>query len=366
LPITSEPAQISKDSSTTNRLAVSVIIPVLDEEDVIGQCLSCIARQCFPPDQFEVIVVDNGSVDLSLNIARSFNGLLKLTTLRKTNSYISALRNLGAASAKGEFLAFLDADCLAPPDWLIRAVEILRSGDGGIAGAFYTVPKDSSWVANAWYKELPELKRGEVSYVPAGTLFVNRKVFLKLGGFDSTIQTCEDFEFCQRVANAGYRVLAFPELSTVHLRTPQTLLAFYRKQRWHGNSARTVLLKNKSESVKTMAEIACTMLWMLAALLAVPIGFASRSWAFPAITAALPVLISFALAARTAAQDGKWTELGPLAATYFVYGIARAFSLLGWKAKRVVLPVSSSSQSYCAEDLYALKTRDEASGSGLK
>jgi glycosyltransferase involved in cell wall biosynthesis len=366
LPITSESAQIRKDSSTTGRLAVSVIIPVLDEEDVIGQCLGCIARQRFPTDQFEVIVVDNGSVDLTLNIARSFTGLLELTTVRRTNSYIPALRNLGAASAKGEFLAFLDADCLASPDWLTQAVEILRCGDGGIAGAFYTVPKDSSWVARAWYKDMPKLKRGEVSYVPSGTLFVNRKVFLKLGGFDPTIQTCEDFEFCQRVANAGYRVLAFPELSTVHLRTPQTLLAFYRKQRWHGNSIRTVLLRNKSESLKTMAEIACTILWMLAAVLAVPIGFANRSWALLAITAVLPVLTAFALAARIAARDGKWTKLCPLAATYLVYGIARAFSLLGVKAKRVVLPVLPASHSFCAEHLYAVKTGDKATGSGFK
>lgn len=353
--ITFERAQMGSEQSTISPPVVSVIIPALNEEKVIEQCLNCLVRQTLRADQFEVIVVDNGSVDRTLEIARTFGGLLDLTIVKKKDSYISALRNLGAASANGQFVAFLDADCLAPPQWLSHAVNLLRCGDGGVVGSFYTVPNDSSWLAKAWYEDMPRLRQGIVSYVPSGTLFVSRAVFLKVGGFDPTLQTSEDFEFCQRVAGAGYRVLAFPELSTVHLGTPQTLWSFYRKQRWHGNGVRTVFLRNKLHLgfAKTVLQTGYTLFWMLAAVVAVPIGFLSGHWALLGIAPALLVLSSLVLAVSAITRGKNWKAIGPLTIIYLVYGIARAVSLVGLTGKRTVHPSSASICSSCAGDVQA-------------
>jgi len=328
-----------------NPISISVIIPVLNEEAVIGRCLSCLDGQKLGPDQFEVIVVDSGSVDGTLGIVRAFEGSLKLTICQKTAVHISALRNLGAASAKGQFLAFLDADCLASPEWLTTALDQLSNGDGGVMGAFYSIPEGSSWVARAWYAGLT-MRKGPVTYVPSGTLFVSRRVFLSIGGFDEALSTSEDFEFCQRVAEAGYKVLALPSLSTVHLGTPQTLRAFYRKQRWHGNGVRTAAFRKGF--AKTVLQTAHTLLGVMACVIAIPVSLLSGNVVPLMVASGFLFLGAAMLASRTALKRRNGAVLVPLMLLHLVYGIARSLSLLGLTGKRDTQTTGSSYGS-CTE-----------------
>jgi glycosyltransferase involved in cell wall biosynthesis len=343
------------EANPVNRITISVIIPVLNEEVVVGRCLSCLARQSLHADQFEVIVVDSGSVDRTLEVVRAFEGSLNLTILEKTAVHISALRNVGAASAKGQFLAFLDADCLAPPDWLRTALDLLPYGDGGVMGAFYTIPENSSWVARAWYESLPYLRKGPVSYVPSGTLFITRKVFISIGGFDEALPTSEDFEFCQRVAAARYSVLAFPSLSTVHLGTPQTLLAFYRKQRWHGNGIRTAFFNKKMRRgfAKTVLQTLHTLLGVMACALTLPVALLAGDLVPLTVASMFLLLGATLLAAHAAVQQKRGGFLIPLTILYLVYGIARSLSFLGLSGKRAVGRTTGSSYGSRTESAHA-------------
>src|SRR5215475_9251882 len=99
-------------------VSISIIIPALNEEKMIGRCLESLTKLAFARDRFEVLVVDNGSRDKTLMIVESFKDRLNLRVLQQAGVRISALRNLGARAAAGDILAFLDADCLAPTDWL--------------------------------------------------------------------------------------------------------------------------------------------------------------------------------------------------------------------------------------------------------
>ena len=170
------------DSPSTTEMppVISVIVPALNEESVIGRCLASLKQQKPPSAHFEVIVVDNGSTDRTREIARSFGGSLSVTVLDRSGVRISALRNLGAAMARGEFLAFLDADCVAPQHWLRQTVDLLRADDFRIIGAQYRIPANSSWVAKAWYGDLWRMKDGPVSYVPGGDLAISRELFMNL------------------------------------------------------------------------------------------------------------------------------------------------------------------------------------------
>lgn len=320
----------------TRPLIFTVIIPVLNEERLIGQCLSALVRQSLPADELEVIVVDNGSTDRTIEIATEFHSSLRLTVLRKTKCNISAARNAAAASAKGTFFAFLDADCLPSEDWLACALKYLRCGDGGVIGAFYTIPPESTWVAKAWYGDLRTTRKGPVSYVPSGTLFIARSVFSKLGGFDPAIQTSEDFEFCQRVKAAGYQVLGYPELSTLHLGTPQTIAAFYRKQRWHGNGVRAVFERNMLDRgfARTILQTLYMTCWLLLSVIALPVALMTGNLLVLILPPGFLLLGSLFMAVHAANQRKKRFLVIPLTLLYTVYGVARSLSLLGISGQR--------------------------------
>src|SRR5947209_2513296 len=225
-------------------VAVTVIIPALNEEKMIGRCLESLAQLNFVRERFEVIVVDNGSADQTIEIAKSFQNQLNLRIFEKAGVRISALRNLGARQAQGSIVAFLDADCLVPSGWLEHMIELVPANSAGIVGAHYLLPENSSWVGRTWHRYHEAEKSGEVSHVPAGDLIMRREDFFRLGGFDETIQTNEDYELCERARAGGMTVRAAPEMGVVHLGTAQSLHVFFRKQAWHGTHVIKVFLRD--------------------------------------------------------------------------------------------------------------------------
>lgn len=331
---------------SAERVVLSVVIPALNEEKFIGHCLNSLAGQTLGRDKFEVIVVDNGSTDRTREITAKFETFLNLRVLEAGKGNISALRNQGASFATGSFLAFLDADCFPTSTWLSDAMQLLRLGDGGVIGAFYTIPDKSRWVAKAWYGDMSTMRSGGVSYVPSGNLFVSRNLFLRLGGFAPAIQTSEDFEFCQRVKTAGYGVQAIPKLSVVHAGTPQTCGQFYRKQRWHGNGVRTAFVRDIFDRAfaRTVALTACIVLSLVISVLGVPVAIVISRYAVMLIGPGFLLAGAIALATRAAIIRRRWSLVPTLTILYLTYGLARALSLIGLDGKRSARPTTSQEE----------------------
>jgi glycosyltransferase involved in cell wall biosynthesis len=318
---------------TIGSFRVSVIIPALNEEKMIGRCLGSLAASHFPRNAFEVILVDNGSTDRTLEIAQSFSTQLQLVIRQAPGLNISGLRNLGATTAKGVVLAFLDADCSITSNWLEKAVLHLASESAGVIGGDYEIPEDSSWVARAWYKGGYAPKDGEVTFVPAGNMLMRRSTFQRIGGFNEHIKTSEDCEFCFCAREAGFVVQAISEMAVMHWSTPQTLLEFYRREVWHGTHVAKVFLEN----VRAMANFRAVAfaVYMLACSAGAFVGGAL------AMFYRQYVILGFAVGGlfvgplfcsirKMRLVHGKkfWLNLIPLTLVHMVWGFARARSLL--------------------------------------
>lgn len=315
-------------------ISISIIIPALNEEKMIERCLESLTRLAFARDQFEVLVVDNGSRDKTLVIADSFKNRLNLRVLQQAGVRISGLRNLGAREAMGDIVAFLDADCLAPADWLDRILALAPTDGAGVLGAHYLLPEDSSWVGRTWHRYQEAPKSGEVSHVPAGDLIMRREDFLKLGGFDETIQTNEDYELCERARKAGMHVQGFPQIGVIHLGTAQSLRVFFRKQAWHGTHVIKVFLRDvlRSHNRKAVLFAAYTLVSMFAVLAGAMWMLAGHGpWWLPVAAVTALCLPPTMLSVRNVLSSRRYSDFFPLFALYLTYGIARAKALLSIK-----------------------------------
>ena len=174
---------------------ISIITPVLNEEDMITAFLDHLAKL---QGSFELIVVDGGSTDLTCAVVRDYTKRFPATLhLLSTEAGRSFQMNTGAQAAKGEILLFLHADCRIPVD----SLEVISRvcSEPGICGGAFTHSFGEPGFFHAVIGILVNActKYTRTFFGDAG-IFVKHDIFFKAGGFP-LIPWCEDLEFCRSV-----------------------------------------------------------------------------------------------------------------------------------------------------------------------
>lgn len=211
---------------------VSIIIPAYNEEKLLPDCLDSLLGVDYPADKMEIIVVDNGSSDRTRTIAESYGAVV----LRDDKRTVSGLRNMGAEAARGEILAFVDADCMVARRWLEAASKYYDDRNVSVWGAAPGLPGDATWVQSTWI-----IIRGNsetvqaVSWLESMNLFARRDTFRKAGGFNEALHTCEDVDFCYRMAHYG-KIVSDSRIEVIHLGEAATVGEFIAKELWRGSS----------------------------------------------------------------------------------------------------------------------------------
>lgn len=252
----------------------SVIIPTWNEEENITICLRSIFANNYPQDRYEVIVVDNGSDDKTVPVAES-NGV-KVAQIPDVN--ISALRNHGAILARGRVLVFLDADCTVSVDWLENASKYLGQMNVSLFGSPPGIPRDSTWVQQTWL--LVRGKRGtdvaEVSWLESMNMFIPRKLFLDIEGFNEELVTCEDVDISYRLAEHGL-VMSDLRIQATHHGEARTLRDFFRKEKWRGKSNYAGLLAHGLRLAE-LPSLVLPLYFLAMPLLVIMASLYSGSW----------------------------------------------------------------------------------------
>jgi cellulose synthase/poly-beta-1,6-N-acetylglucosamine synthase-like glycosyltransferase len=212
---------------------VSVIIITRNEEGNIRGCLETLLAQDFPRDGYEVIVVDASS-DATPEIAASYEGV---RVVRSAEGF-SAQKNAGVARARFDILAFSDADCLFPPDWLAVIARTFRRPELAAAGGNAYPPPGTSgfglWSAcvghpgggaigfDANVTPGPE----GVAFAPGCNSVYRRSAIRAVGGFDPDFEAGgEDVDISRRMRARGLLIDYVPDLNVYH--KPRTTLRSY-------------------------------------------------------------------------------------------------------------------------------------------
>jgi glycosyltransferase involved in cell wall biosynthesis len=194
---------------------VSVVMPVLNGAATLPQQLQALAAQTYP-GRWELVVADNGSTDETAQVVREWTGRLPWLRLVDASDRISTnyARNVGVAAARGDLLAFCDADDVATPGWLAAMVAALGSYDlvgGRLDDEALNDPVSRAWRARPRAGGLPSALSFR-PYATSANLGVRADVLRRLGGWNEEfVRGGTEVEFCWRAQLAGYRLGYAPE-----------------------------------------------------------------------------------------------------------------------------------------------------------
>jgi O-antigen biosynthesis protein len=223
---------------------VSVVVCAYNAERTMDACLASLAILNYP--DYEVIVVNDGSRDRTLEIAESHR---YCRIISQPNKGLSAARNVGAEAATGEIVAYTDSDCVADPDWLSYLVAKMEaSGLGACCGPNFPPPEGSlvpAAVAVAPGGPTHVLLSDEVAEHIAGcNMAFRREALLDLGGFDPVYRAAgDDVDICWRFQDAGFVIGFSPAAIVWHFRR-NTVKAYCNQQRGYGKAEALVYSKH--------------------------------------------------------------------------------------------------------------------------
>lgn len=216
-------------------MKISVIIPVYNEEAVIGSCLSSLAKQTVK--SMEIIVVDDGSTDGTTGIITDCRlQTADLELFKQEHKGPGAARNLGASKAKGEILVFVDADMEFEPDFIEKlAMPVIGRCIGTFSKEEFLLNRSSSY-ARCWNLNLGRSadKMHRFDYPDTQPVFraILKSEFEKAGGFDTSIGYTDDWTLFRKL---GKEAVAAPGAKYYH-RNPETLEEVWKQARWFGKN----------------------------------------------------------------------------------------------------------------------------------
>lgn len=264
-------------------LQFSVIIPVRNRPDEIKRCVRSVYASKFPPNDYEVLVVDNGSTDRTLREAQRAGA----RTLSVPEPNRSEARNAGARVARGRWLVFTDSDCEVDEEWLAvmaKAVKEAEAGGaedgrkvGAIAGMIESGAPETlieEYIAfRGWIDQEKFLTPGRKFSSPfaaTANLAIRKATFDEVGGFDPALATAgQDADWCWRAQAAGWSIDWAPGARVTHYHRA-TLRDAIRQAHRYGRGNAALFAKHRDAwDAKAWVDLRF-MGWALRALVAAP------------------------------------------------------------------------------------------------
>jgi GT2 family glycosyltransferase len=227
-----------------SELFISVIVAEKDSARTIRSCLDSLLAVSY--SRFEIIVVDDGSADETPGILSLYAGKIRLIELPKSEGPSSA-RNIGAAAAAGELVAFTDGDCVVDCGWLSALAAGFSSGDVVSVGGVQAVPDDESsfgrivarfFARSGFATDYIHSGGGglrSVEHNASCNSMYRKDPFLREGGFLSGLWPGEDVELDFRLRRKGLRIMFNPAAVVYHYRAPD-VKSFCRMMRRYGRA----------------------------------------------------------------------------------------------------------------------------------
>jgi glycosyltransferase involved in cell wall biosynthesis len=220
----------------------SIIIPLYNRPQEISELLETLTLQTYK--QFEVLVIEDGSVNRAEDIVKSYEGKLNIRYFEKANEGQGFTRNFGFERAKGDYFVVFDSDCLIPANYLQIVNDSLSKnwldaygGPDGAHESFTPLQKAISYSMTSPFTTggIRGGKKGIGQFHPRSfNMGISRQVWEKAGGFIIT-RLGEDIEYSIRIHSLGYKIGLIPDAIVYHKRRTD-FLKFYKQIHFFGRA----------------------------------------------------------------------------------------------------------------------------------
>ena len=224
---------------------VSVVVPVRNGARTLRSCLVALLAQSYPAERFEILCIDNGSTDESVDVMRRFFPRVQVLGAKRRGA--SAARNEGIRRASHRWLAFTDCDCIADADWLASLMRFARSPrradlmGGRIVAYQPTTPVER--FCERLFDQQRAIAEFKPPYVVSANMIASRDTLTALGAFDESFPRGQDVELSYRAFFGGRATFGYVDDAVVAHVNPASKAALWRKALQHGEAAACVVAK---------------------------------------------------------------------------------------------------------------------------
>lgn len=331
-------------------MKVSLIIPCYNEQDTIQDLLAAICEQDYPLRDLEVVISDGMSTDATRERIEEFAAAVPELSIRVVDNpqrTIPAGLNQAIQAAQGEILVRMDAHSLPHPDYLKYSVQALLEGKGdNVGGVIDIKPANPGLIARSIAvaaghplgvgdaKYRTGAQAGEVDTVAFGAY--RASLVERIGGYDESLLTNEDYEFNVRVRSSGGRIWLDPKIRATYISRPT--LGKLAAQYWRYGYWKLRMLLRYPETLRWRQVSGFFVLsWLVLGLLAV--WFQAARW----LLVAEAVIYGSSLLA--AGLSAAWKKKDPglvlglplaIATMHFSWGSGFLVSLIGYLFDKIV------------------------------
>ena len=241
---------------------ISIIIPCFNEEDTIQLLLTALSEQTYPQKDMEIIIADGMSQDNTRSEIKRFkvkHADMNIRVIDNRIGNIPAALNTAIKAAKGDIFIRMDAHAIPQADYVERCVKALQEGIGDNVGGVWDIhPRNEKWIArsiavaaahplgvgDAQYRFTNEA--AYVDTVPFGAF--KRDLIDKIGPFDETLLSNEDYEFNTRIRESGGRIWLDPSIRSIYYARPN--LDELSRQYWRYGFWKAQMLKRYPKTLR--------------------------------------------------------------------------------------------------------------------
>jgi glycosyltransferase involved in cell wall biosynthesis len=277
---------------------VSVVIPTYNRLSRLRRVLAALDVQTYPTEQFEVVVVSDGSTDGTDEFLADAKGPFELAVVTQRNQGPAVARNRGVEAARGAIVLFIDDDVVATPRLIEEHVEshAAQTGDAVVIGPMITPPGFAmrpwvAWEQDMLYKQYDAMNTGVYGATfrqfYTGNASLPRQRFLDVGGFDARFRRAEDVELAYRLDEAGLQWIWNPD-AVGHHYADRPFESWLRTARDYGTNE--VIFGREEGQDPTLRRVRAEFAGRHVVIRALAVGTVSLPWFERRLTPALRAL----------------------------------------------------------------------------